>query len=84
MAFEMVVKEIDAEIGRLRQAKALLSGTGTRGPGRPAKHAAISLASATGTPMRRVLSPQARNKIAAAQRKRWARIRAEENGRKSV
>ena len=79
MAFESLLHEIDAEIGRLQQAKALLTGTNAhRGPGRPAK--AVTSAKA-GTAVKaasptRTLSPQARKKIADAQKKRWAKIRA--------
>jgi hypothetical protein len=80
MAFESLLHEIDTEISRLHQAKALLSGTnGHRGPGRPAK---VATPAKTAAPVRassakRTLSPQARKKIAAAQKKRWAKIRAE-------
>jgi hypothetical protein len=80
MAFESLLHEIDTEISRLHQAKALLSGTdGHRGPGRPAK---------VGTPAtpvkkssaKRTLSPQARKKIGDAQKKRWAKIKAAKKG----
>jgi hypothetical protein len=73
MAFESLLLEINAEIGRLQQAKALLSGTnGHRGSGRPAKVATPAKESNA----RRTLSPQARKKIAAAQKKRWAKLKA--------
>lgn len=55
-----IVREIDAEIARLREVRALLSGTASaRRVGR--------------RPGKRVLSPEARARIAAAQRKRWAK-----------
>jgi hypothetical protein len=81
MAFESLLHELDAEISRLQQAKALLSGTnGYRGPGRPAK--AVTPAK-TATPVKassakRVLSPKARKAIGEAQRARWAKVKAEQ------
>jgi hypothetical protein len=73
MAFESLLHEIDAQISRLQQAKALLSGKeGKRGPGRPAKTA---IPVNTASP-KRTLSVQARKKIADAQKMRWAKIRA--------
>jgi hypothetical protein len=83
MAFESLLHEIDAEISRLHQAKALLSGTnGHRSPARPANTATPAKAA---TPVKassgkRVLSPQARKKIANAQKKRWAKIKAAKKG----
>jgi hypothetical protein len=77
MAFESLLHEIDAEISRLHQAKALLSGTnGHRGLGRPAKAATPAKTAATvkAASAKRTLSPQARKKNAAAQKKRWAKI----------
>jgi hypothetical protein len=64
-----IIEAIDAEISRLQQVRSLLAqstGIGTkiatagRKAGRPAKKA------------KRTLSPEARAKIAAAQKKRWA------------
>ena len=79
MAFESLLHEIDAEINRLHEAKALLSGTdGHRGPGRLAK---VATPAKTATPVKasspkRVLSAKARKAIGKAQKKRWAKIRA--------
>jgi hypothetical protein len=62
-----ILAEIDTEIQRLQQVRTLLSGaTAKRGPGRPAG----SL-----TPKKRHLSAEARERIAAAQRKRWAKLK---------
>jgi hypothetical protein len=73
MAFESLLDEIDAEISRLLQAKALLFGTnGHRGPGRPAKAVTPVKASSA----KRVLTPKARKAIGDAQRARWAKIKA--------
>jgi hypothetical protein len=73
MAFEALLHQIDAEISRLQQAKALLSGTdGNRGPGRPAKAVTPVKASSP----KRVLSAKARKAIGDAQRARWAKMKA--------
>lgn len=63
-----ILSVIDAEIARLQQARAALAdlgGSTKRGPGRPPKAAAP-------TRKKRVLSAEARARIAAAQKKRWA------------
>lgn len=70
-----VIQEIDAEISRLQQARALLSGESTRrGPGRPKVAAAHKPSAASGraTKRKRRLSPEGRKRIADAMRKRWA------------
>ena len=64
---EDIVVEIDAEITRLQQAKALLTGTTAidgRNPARP---------SGARNTRRWTMSAEAREKIAAAQRARWAK-----------
>jgi hypothetical protein len=66
-----IVVEIDAEISRLRQAKALLSGirtTESHKSSRPAKASRPTNARA-----KRTLSAQARARISAAQKARWAK-----------
>ena len=71
MNIQDIVVEIDAEISRLQQVKALLTGTSTtenRKPGRPTN---ASLAGKART--RRTLTVEVREKIAAAQRARWAK-----------
>jgi hypothetical protein len=70
MAIGNLLSEIDAEIGRLEQVRALLSGTASlaaKKRGRPA-----GVAPAT-KPAKRVMSAESRERIAAAQRKRWAK-----------
>jgi|NGEPerStandDraft_6_1074524.scaffolds.fasta_scaffold287854_2 hypothetical protein len=74
MAIDSILVQIDAEIARLTQVRSLLAGSGiaastaterkTRKT--PAKEAKKS----------RVLSPEARKRIADAQRKRWAAQKA--------
>jgi hypothetical protein len=66
-----IVVEIDAEISRLQQVRALLNGTGPterRRAGHPA-------GSSVPGKIKRTLSTEAREKIAAAQRARWAKSR---------
>jgi hypothetical protein len=65
-----IIAEIDAEIARLQQARALLSGGTVKAkPGRPKGSAS--------KPQRRkrVLSADARKRIADAQKRRWAERR---------
>ena len=80
MVFESLLHEIDAEINRLQQAKAILDGTnGHRRPGRPANAAAPAKTARpveTSRP-KRVLSAQARKRIGDALRARWAKVKAE-------
>ena len=65
MDIASLIAEIDAKIARLETARNLLAGTErTRKVGRPKK-----------TAPRRVLSADAKERIAAAQRKRWAKVR---------
>lgn len=60
-----ILASIDSEISILKQARALLTGTsnGASGVGRPVHK-------------KRFMSAEAREKIAAAQRKRWAKQKA--------
>jgi len=65
-----ILAAIDAEIARLQEARNALAGmSGGKRRGRPS---ASALASKT-IRKKRVLSAEAREKIAAAQRKRWAK-----------
>lgn len=71
-----LVAGIDDEIARLRQVRALLGGRDggvRRGSGRPATSFAYG---ANRPKKKRILSAAAREKIAAAQRKRWAKQKA--------
>ena len=74
-----ILFEIDAEIARLRQAKALLSSAGTtaikRKPGRPSKTAAIVVPVAQKAKKRKKMSAEARERVRQAQIKRWAVVR---------
>jgi hypothetical protein len=75
-----IVAEIDLEIGRLEKAKALLVGqTAPPKRGRPPaakKSAATSFAFGTNTAApKRIMSPEGRARIAAAQKARWAKAK---------
>ena len=74
MAIEDVVAQIEAEIAKLQQAKALLSeGTAVVGRGRPkgSKNAAKTPAKSK----KGGISPEGRKRIADAMKKRWAERR---------
>jgi hypothetical protein len=80
-----IIVEIDAMISRLREAKALLAGTEItikRKPWRPSRvnlsgkaTNSIPAKSAAKPAARRTLSTEARAKIAAAQKARWAKTK---------
>ena len=84
MAMIDIIGEIDAEISRLEQAKALLSGTdlvaAKRRPGRPIgsgspKTIPVTLPSKAKVQPRRKMSAAGRARIAAAMKMRWAKVR---------
>lgn len=75
MAIESILSQIDAEIARLTQARSLLASLGTDGISLPAAVAKKSPAKAAKR-SNRILSPEARKRIADAQRKRWAAQKA--------
>jgi hypothetical protein len=73
MSIESILAEIDAEIARLTQVRSLLAGSGRVA----ATIAERKSKKTTGkTRKKRVLSPEARKRIADAQRKRWAAQKA--------
>lgn len=74
MANDSILSLIDAEIARLTQVRSMLSGIG-KAPAKPASRNA-KVAPAKKAKKRRVLSPEARKRIADAQRKRWAAQKA--------
>lgn len=66
-----IIAAIDAEIAKLQQARALLSGgVEPKKRGRPAKKAAS--ATVESRPKRRTLSPETKKKMADGQKRRWA------------
>jgi len=71
MAIESILAQIDSEIARLTQARSLLAGSGSSTTTQRKNRKSAGKARKT-----RVLSPEARKRIADAQRKRWAAQRA--------
>jgi hypothetical protein len=70
MSREQILIAIDEEISKLQQVRRLLQSTGGS--------KLVSNFSANGKPRaKRVLSPEARQRIAAAQKRRWAKQKKE-------
>ncbi len=73
-----ILSVIDAEISKLQQARAILSGYSEpavikRAPGRPKKTAPQKIAAVPqAKAVKRVMSAEGKARIAAAQKKRWA------------
>ncbi len=78
MEVNRIIAELDAQISKLQQARALLAGTTTTaahtGRGRP-KGSKNGAAASTKAPRKRKLSPEGRKRIAEAMKKRWAERR---------
>jgi hypothetical protein len=72
MSIESILAQLDSEIARLTQVRSLLANTGKVS----ARLAERKAAKVTGKRKKRVLSADARKRIADAQRKRWAAHRA--------
>lgn len=73
MSIETILAEIDAEIARLTQVRSLLAGSRTVSSSAPKS----KTSKAPGKKKKkRVLSADARKRIADAQRKRWAAQKA--------
>jgi hypothetical protein len=70
-----ILKALDEEIARLRQARALL-GSDAEGTTRKSSKKASAPAISEPKP-RRKLSAKARHAIAEAQRKRWAKVKSQ-------
>lgn len=80
MEVSRIIAEIDAQITKLQQARALLAGATApvvrNGRGRPKGSKNIAAAVQAATPTRkRKLSPEGRKRIAEAMKKRWAERR---------
>jgi hypothetical protein len=81
MMIDSILAQIDSEIAKLTQVRSLLASTGKAATkvtehitGKTKK--AAKTAPAKKAKKRRVLSPEARKRIADAQRKRWAAQKA--------
>jgi hypothetical protein len=66
---EEIIAAIDDEIDRLHQVRKLLQNAGGS--------RILTTSAVTKTPKKRVLSPEARQRIASAQKRRWAKQRKE-------
>ncbi|HTW44945.1 MAG TPA: hypothetical protein VMD58_05320 [Acidobacteriaceae bacterium] len=72
MSREQILAAIDEEISKLQQVRKLLQGSGGR----------LTTGFSGGKPRaKRVLSPEARQRIAAAQKRRWAKQKREAAGK---
>ena len=75
MEVSRIIAEIDAQISKLQQARALLAGTTVstgKGPGRPK---GSKNAKPVAAPPKRKLSAEGRKRIADAMKRRWAERR---------
>lgn len=75
MGVSRIIAEIDGQIGKLQQARDLLAGTGVAAsdaPRRGRPKGTAKQTAATADAPKRVLSPEGRARIAAAQKKRHA------------
>ncbi len=75
MSNDSILSLIDAEIARLTQVRSLLANTG-KIAAKVIERKAKKVAAKVKTKKTRVLSPEARKRIADAQRKRWAAQKA--------
>jgi hypothetical protein len=69
-----IIAQIDAQIAKLQQARALLAGSpaGSAGRGRPKGSKNAAKTAAPKKTAKRKLSPEGRKRIAEAMKKRWA------------
>jgi len=74
MGIDSIIAQLDSEIARLTQVRALLATTG-KVASKIAAATAKKAAAASGK-KKRVLSPEARKRIADAQHRRWAALKA--------
>jgi hypothetical protein len=72
MTIESILHELDSEIARLTQVRSLLASSAKSAP----KFTAPKVGKAGTRRKKRVLSAEARKRIADAQRKRWAAQKA--------
>lgn len=81
MAMNEVISQIDEEIAKLQQARALLAGGAStqtkaaRGRPKGSKNATAASSAGTAKKGKRQLSPEGRKAIADAMKKRWAERR---------
>lgn len=76
MEVSRIIAEIDAQISKLQQARALLAGTSApAGRGRPKGSKNAASATPSTKPRKRKLSAKGRKSISDAMKKRWAERR---------
>ena len=75
MAINSILAQIDSEIAKLTQVRSLLAGTG-KVASKVIKPKTKKAPAKAKTRKKRVLSPEARKRIADAQRNRWAAQKA--------
>ncbi len=75
MEVSKIVVELDKEIARLKEARALLAGT-------PASNRGTSTKKAAGKPAKRTMTAEGRRRIAEAMKKRWAERRKQQGAKK--
>jgi hypothetical protein len=73
MNTDEILRQIEAEIHRLTQARELVAGTVRQKVGRNPRKAGIAPPKPRAVRKRRTISAEGRAKIAAAQKRRWAK-----------
>lgn len=73
MNTDEIIRQIDAEIQRLTEARDLVAGTVRQKTGRNPRKAAVATSNPRAAGKRRTISAEGRAKIAAAQKRRWAK-----------
>jgi|HubBroStandDraft_1064217.scaffolds.fasta_scaffold592739_1 hypothetical protein len=73
MTIEEILSHIDAEISRLTEARDLVAGTARPKVGRNPRKSGLVAPKPRAQRTKRVISPEGRARIAAAQKLRWAK-----------
>ena len=76
MEVSKIVAELDKEISRLKEARALLAGTA------PASRRVSSKKKSTAKPRKRTMTAEGRRRIAEAMKKRWAERKKQQGTKK--
>jgi hypothetical protein len=73
MTIDEIISHIDAEISRLTEARNLVAGTAVGKVGRSPRKSGLAAPKPKALRAKRVISPEGRARIAAAQKLRWAK-----------
>ena len=73
MTIEEILLHIDAEINRLTEARDLVAGTAVGKVSRSPRKSGLAAPKPRAVRAKRVISPEGRARIAAAQKLRWAK-----------